>query len=582
VANSLWLPPKNLPGHQSLVDAGYDELTARILVDRGIDTIDKAIDFTDPYLGQIHKPALLPDIIPATALVKQAIKEGWPVRLITDYDVDGQTSGALFCMFLQSEYATAGHSRDLIDCITPNRFSEGYGLNQNHILGASLDGKKLVITFDCGIRSHAEGSLARDLGLHLIITDHHEPDGETIPLADAVVNPKRHDSRYPFRDICGCVIALKLAWAVGGSLRKLMPYFDMAAVATVCDMMPTLDENRAILHYGLQVLNGEAVALDGEDIYPTQLPAFIALLGQKTVLETDIGFKIGPPLNALGRMGDANRGIRFLMETNPTKIQEYMVDIQAENELRKQLQQQVINEVCATIDFDNPPPAIVFCSDFQSLGENADKAEGVVGVAAAKVGEQFHAPTVVLVERRGIAKGSGRAVIPLDLHDALHQINHLLIRWGGHHAAAGLSLKTEHVPALREHLTRVVAGVSQEHRLHQHQVDAVITGQDLIKLRAGYPLLEKLDTLRPFGKGNPEPLLLIHNVRVLSSKSIKDIHLKLQLEAEGVTFECISWRGWQRYIDAGKPEALDVLGTVSLNGWSKALQFTIEDFREKE
>lgn len=574
---TIWSPPKDLPGRQNLV--GHDLLPARIMADRGIDTLMKAEDFLYPYLGQIHKPSLLPDILPATKLIKQAISEGWPVRLITDYDVDGQTSGALFYLFLRDQYRLAGHDPDLIDCFTPNRFSEGYGLNRNHILGAALDSKRLVITFDCGIRSHAEGELANEHGLHLIITDHHEPKGTLIPLADAVINPKRHDSQYPFPDICGCIVALKLAWAIGGSLRKLLPYFDLAAVATVADFMPITDENRTLLYYGMMVLNGEDVVDGNEVIYSGgRRPSLDLLLDGKKILETDIGFKVGPPLNALGRMGDANRGIRFLTESNRDVLKKARQDIDAENALRKVIQQEVVDEICATIDPENPPSAIVYSSNFSRLGANAEKVEGVVGIAATKVGEIFHVPVIVLSEQHGIAKGSGRAIIPLDLHATLEQIDHLLIKWGGHQAAAGMSLKPENVPALREHLERATQQMRQEDLIQKLQVDAVITGRDLA-WRDGYPLLRQLDILRPFGKDNPVPLLLLKEARVVSRKQIKDVHLKLQLEAEGVTFEAIAWREWERYADAGHPELLDILGEAGINDWSGKLQVTVRDWR---
>lgn len=586
VCKAEWAPPQRLPGERELTQAGYHPILAHILAARGITDLDAALDFTDPVvLGMIHKPKDLPDIQPAVKLVQQAIREGWRVRLITDYDVDGQTAGALFLSFLRDEYRQAGHDPRLIDCFTPDRFVEGYGLNENHILMASMDGIELVMTFDCGIRSHAEGDLARQMGIRLIITDHHEPEGDLIPHADAVINPKRHDSQCPFRDICGCVVALKLAWAVKGSLRALLPYFDLAAVATLADRMPMLDENRTIVRIGLAVLNGRPIEVAGEVLYQgPQRPVFALLCDGASVMESDVDFKIAPLINSIGRMGDANRGIQFLLETDPDRLAEMRREIEADNALRKEIQEQVIETVCQSIDPENPPSVIVYCDSFAHLGENVQKVDGVVGIAAAKVGELFHCPAVILVQHGDTARGSARAVIDLDLYAALMQVDDLLTQWGGHQAAAGLSLPVAHVPLLKQHLEQTVAALDSA-RARQLQVDAVV-GESELKWQGSYPILDVLDYLRPFGNGNPEPLLQVNGAIVVNYRAVgkKQNHLKLTLQVGDTRFDATCWRGVQAYEDAGKPCVIDFVGTAHLNVWRgrETLQLIIQDWRPAE
>lgn len=586
---TTWLPPQDHPAVQYLVAAGYDRIVAQALVHRGITTAAAAEVFTEPVLGDIHKAALLPDIAPAVALLKRAIAEGWSLRLITDYDMDGIGSGALFYLFLRDKYRQAGHDPDLIDVFTPNRFSEGYGLNKNHILGAAMDGKKLLMTFDCGIRSHEEGDLAREMGLHLIITDHHEPpeDG-TIPHADAVINPKRHDSLYPFKEICGCVVGLKVAWAIEGSLKALLPYFDLAAVATIADMMPMHDENRAIVKYGMAVLNGEPIMEGDTLIYPggSRRQAFGLLTDFQTIQAEDVGFKIGPPLNALGRMGNANRGVAFLTEEDGEKLLAMKAEIDAENELRKELQNAIVEEICAQFDPEDPPAAIVYCDTFERHGEHAGKVEGIVGIAAGKVGETFGCPAIILAQHGSVAKGSARAITSLDLHHTLAEVAPLLLRWGGHQAAAGLSLKPENVPLLREHLTKAAQTANAGGPGRRLQVDAIITEQHLRTQGANYPIMERFDLLRPFGKDCPQPLLQINGAQAPRYRAIgKDgSHLKLTLRIGTVTLDAVHWRGHDRFVAAGAPECLDLVGRLSLNTWNNrtTLQFMIEDWRPTE
>lgn len=586
MAKAVWLPPRYLPDASALVTAGYHPVAASLLASRGVTTPDVALDFTDPILGMIHKPRDLPDIQQAVGLLKQAIAEGWRVRLITDYDVDGQTAGALFLSFLREEYRLAGHDPELVDCQTPDRFAEGYGLNENHILMAAMDDVDLLMTFDCGIRSHKEGDLARKMGMRLIITDHHEPDGDLIPHADAVINPKRKDSRYPFKGICGCVVALKVAWAIKGSLRALLPYFDLAAVATLADRMPMVDENRAIVRFGLAVLNGEEIVENGRVIHSApRRPAFALLAGEERVSETDIDFKIAPMINSIGRMGDANRGVSFLLETDPVRLEEMRVAIEADNELRKEIQEQVIKTVCEAIG-DANPPAIVYCDSFAHLGKNAPKVDGVVGIAAAKVGELYHCPTIILVKHGNMARGSARAIIDVNLYEALMQVNDLFDQWGGHHAAAGMSLPVQNVPQLREHLERVVTNLDPTITTRRIQVDAVIGEDELKWTGSTYPIIEIVDLLRPFGNDNPEPIFQINGAIVTASRTMgkENNHLKLTLQVGDACFDAICWRGAKAYKEAGCPSVIDFVGTASLNVWKgrSTLQFIIQDWRPTE
>lgn len=578
MARAIWLPP---PAEPTRWPKGLDPLLVRILANRGIVSDEEIDNFLNAYLRQIRKPKDLPDILAARDLLTEAIDEGWPVRIITDYDVDGIMSGALLLLWLRGQYVAKGQDPSVIDCVTPSRFDEGYGLNQNHILNAALDGKKLVITCDCGIRSHAEGDLARELGLRLIITDHHEPDESgIIPHADAVVNPKRHDSQYPFRDICGCMVALKLAWAVGGSLRALLPYFDLVAMATIADMVPLVDENRAAVIIGLDVINECRIPVSrDQDVWFRRRPALQMLFGDEAVSDKDLAWIAIPQLNALGRMGDANRGIRFLTEVNGVRLEEILVleeilaEIKEANGLRQALQRKLIDEVAASIE--GQPSAIVYSSPFKHLGPLREKVEGVLGIVAARIGEKFNCPTVILVEKEdGTARGSARAIIDIDLHKTLSEIDHLLLKWGGHKAAAGLSIRTADVPALREHLQKAVEQLSWEDRMPKLQIDAVLDNRD------PESVLPVLELLAPFGTGNPKPLFLIEKARVRRAGPLRDgsPHLKLDLEFDKYRVDAIGWNSWEAYEKEGCPTVLDLVVEIEPDLYRGGAQLVIRDW----
>lgn len=600
------LRPVNPEWEAALRKAGYPPLAARLLASRGCDSPESAEHFLNPRLTDLYSPFLLKDMDRAVRLLVQALKERWRIRLITDYDVDGQTSGALFWRFLRQVYRHLGlPAEELVDCVTPDRFREGYGLNPERIRQAAADGVRLVITFDCGIKSRDEVALAHALGLRIIVTDHHSiAPGEPLPEADAVINPKRPDCPFPYKGICGVAIAFYLAWgllhALRGNVRSILPSLDFVAVGTVADMMELRDVNRAFVRFGLQLLNGEGLTVDGQWIVPPgwRRRALTALTGRKSpddagVIDTGtIGFQIGPRINALGRVGDANRGIAFLLQDDPEVIAALLPEIESANDLRQRLTDAGVELVRQSIDPGSPPDAIVFSSTFAELGEHAHLMRGVVGIIAGRIGQEFYCPTFVLQEGPdGLAVGSARGILPaFDLFEAMSEVRHLFERFGGHKQAAGLTIRTENLPLLREHISRCVARLSPEERQPEVLLDAEVTAEDLEAehAAAGFPLITLLRQLEPYGIGNPKPLLWLRAARVVEARGVGRTdpkqHLKLRLRPPGsrLVFDAIAWHQYPRYLAENQPEVIDIAFFPEINEYmgQQRLQLVVAEWRQ--
>lgn len=506
-------------------ETGLLEPTARVLVQRGVRTADEASEFVNTPVSALHSPWRIPDMTPAVERVGQAIDSREPILVHGDYDVDGLSATALLTGFLTRLNADVSQ-------YIPHRIEEGYGLGATAIRQAKESGIRLIITVDCGTRDAHAISQARAAGIDVIVTDHHEP-GQDLPPALAVLNPKRHDSAYPFRDLAGVGVAMKLAQALvekrGLPLTSFFRgYLDLVALGTVADVVPVLGENRILVRYGLDCLRHTR---------KTGLRALIRVAGyeNKAIDAFAVGFGLGPRLNAVGRLDTGETALRLLLTQDRTEADDLARQLDAVNYERRQEElrttEQALAQVDDCMDLDRERVVVVSAPDWHP---------GVVGIVASRVRERVYRPAIVLAELEGIAKGSCRSIEGFDISAALDSTRGLLIRHGGHAMAAGLELRLELLDRFRDEINAYARQTMPDELLRPvRMVDGELNPED-VSLR----LCNELARLAPFGTGNPEPVFVCRQARIELLKRVGDgSHLKLRVSGptssmlvEGIAF----------------------------------------------
>lgn len=487
---------------------------ARTLACRGITNQTEIDNFFNPSLGQLHSPYLLPDLDAAVTRLCQALDNEESILVFGDYDVDGLTATAMLVRALK---AMGGQVTGTI----PERLEEGYGLNLPTLESAAEAGFKVVLTVDCGVSALAEAQAARALGLDLIITDHHEP-GPELPEAIAVVDPKRADSQYPFEQLAGVGVAFKLLCALaearGLSCEEVHKGFlDLVALGTVADVVPLLDENRILAHFGLQALQHTSKA---------GLRALLkaADLEGKAISSWDVAFLLAPRLNSAGRIARAETALQLLLTGKPDRAQELANSLCELNETRKLKQNEILREVWsqADVEVNVEDRRILILS---GLGWNP----GIIGIVASQLVQQYRRPAILISidEETGLARGSARSTPDFNLFEALQDCQELLEQFGGHSRAAGLTVKVENLEALK---TRLVS-LAWERLLPEHieawlNVDAELSADEF-----NCCFRQELGQLAPFGEANEEPVWVTRGMEVLDCYTVgrDNAHLKLVL-----------------------------------------------------
>ncbi|NLM68800.1 MAG: single-stranded-DNA-specific exonuclease RecJ [Firmicutes bacterium] len=501
------------------------EVTAKILIDRGISSIEAAQQFLYPDLKQLHSPLLLPDMDKAVRRIAEALADQESITIYGDYDVDGQTSVVLLLEVLRSLVPDP----ELVQYYIPNRMDEGYGLHQDALKEISA-ASSLVITVDCGITACAEAEFAKNLGLDLIITDHHEPKSE-LPQAAAVINPKRSDSRYPFSELAGVGVAYKLVQALGEYYdRDFSQYLDLVALGTVSDLVPLVDENRIFVKFGLKQL---------ELTERLGLAALIRICNLKAPYKAaDLGFKLGPRLNAVGRMGESARGVELLLSRDRLQAQKLAETLDYENRVRQETEAEIFEEAVAMIEANN------WKQDAVIVVAKEDWHPGVIGIVASRIVDRYYRPTIVISLSDGVGKGSARSISGFNLYNGLRQVSDLLVQFGGHEMAAGLTVQAERISELRARLNEIAASSLQpEDLIPKVRIDYQLNIKDI-----NHQLLREFELLEPFGMGNPTPVLQISG-SVLSTKPIgidRD-HLRCIIQDhEGEVMEAVGFGMYQK------------------------------------
>ena len=547
---------------------GLSPLLGSLLLKRGISTESAAIRFFRPQLADLINPFLMKDMDVAVDRLNDAMGRKERILVYGDYDVDGCTAVALVYKFLQQFYSN-------IDYYIPDRYDEGYGLSKKGIEYAQETGVKLVIILDCGIKAVEQIAYAKELGIDFIICDHHVPD-EEVPPAVAILNPKRPDDTYPFKDLCGCGVGFKFMQAFaknnGIPFSRLIPLMDFCAVSIAADLVSVVEENRILAYHGLKQLNQNP---------SVGLKAIIDICGLtgRDISMSDIMFKIGPRINASGRMENGKQTVDLLVERDLHRAQREARLIDEYNDQRKDIDKQMTeeaNSIVEKLESQKHQPAIVL------YDENWKK--GVIGIVASRVTEMYFRPTVVLTRDGDLATGSARSVAGFDVYSAIKHCRDLLLNFGGHTYAAGLTLKWEDVREFRQRFHQFV-----ENNIHIEQtepsldIDAKIDFKDINK-----HLYNDLRRFAPFGPGNQKPVFYTENVYDFGTSKVvgrEQEHIKLELVdsksshvVNGIAF---GQSAAARYIKSKR--SFDIAFTIEENIFKRnQVQLQIEDIRPTE
>jgi single-stranded-DNA-specific exonuclease len=505
-------------------------IVARVLCLRGHHDPDAAARFLKPTLSHLHDPLLLADMLPAVERTLAALARRERIAIHGDYDVDGITSTVILRRALELLGADVIH-------FIPERLRDGYGLQPETIERLHAEGARLVISVDCGIRGIDAARRARDLGLDLIVTDHHEPGAE-LPPALAVINPKRHDCRYPDKNLAGVGVALKFVQALCTRCdrEKWMPAFvKVAAIGTLADIVPLVGENRVIAKLGLEMLS------KGPHKVGLRALLDVAGLEGRTIESSHVAFAIAPRVNAAGRMSTPDIAARLLLAsdvTMATEVKALAEQLDAENTRRQQEEAAIATAARRIVETD---PDVGAQTVLVVAGD--DWHRGVIGIVASKLVEAFHRPAVVLSLGDGIAHGSCRSIPGFDMLEALESCAPLFMRFGGHHQAAGLTMEAGRVKELRAAINRHAdTRLGPDDLRPRLRIDAAVSFRGL-----NGDLAYQVTELAPFGAGNPRPLFAAAGVEIIDGpRALKERHLKMTLRQDGRTFRAVAWRAIER------------------------------------
>lgn len=550
-------------------DLGVTSLTARLLVNRGLTTSEEAYRFLHPDYSHLPDPLLLPDAEPAVERLKQALQKREKIFVHGDYDGDGITSAALWFRLLETLGAD-------VQVHVPHRRRDGYDIRSDFVQKAKAEGIGLIVTTDCGIQRCDEVEEAREAGIDVVITDHHEP-GPALPRAAAVVNPHRKDSIYPFPSLAGVGVAFRLGEALVRGLGQSVSgyrraYSDLAAIGTVTDIMPLLGDNRVIVREGLQTLAA------------TKKPGLQALfrtagIAGKPLTAESIAFQLGPRLNAIGRVDDARLALDLLLTRDTGKAQELAERLECANNERKVEQSRIYEEAKALAS--RLDPSETYCIVLHEENWHG----GVIGIVASKIVEWSGRPTVLIAlnTETGEGRGSARSILPFDMLEAITACGTHLAEFGGHSHAAGMSIPRENCAAFAEAMNRY----AQAHLTEEDLVPVLAPEVEIETTQVTLRLLEELAMFEPWGNANREPLFISRNAQVKETKRMgaQQQHLKLLTEWDGIRApDCVFWGAGDLAEHLHPGDHYDLCYRPQTNVWNgrTSVQFRLEDLRPSD
>ena len=543
---------------------------ARLLVQRGIKTFNEAKSFFRPRLSDLHDPFLMKDMDKAVERLQQAISNQEKVIVYGDYDVDGTTSVAMMYSFLKPRIEN-------IEYYIPDRYSEGYGISPKSIDYAVENGYTLIVALDCGIKAVEKIAKAKERGLDFIICDHHNPD-DIVPPAVAVLDPKQVDCNYPYKELSGCGVGFKLCQAYcqkhNLDQEEIYDLMDLLAVSIASDIVPITGENRVLAYYGLKKLNfNPGIGL--------QTIINLAGITGTEITISDIVFKIGPRLNASGRIEHGKKSVQILVSQDEDKSDLLGEQIDSYNEIRKTLDRDITQEALDMIDASEELKSQNSCVLY-----NRDWHKGVVGIVASRVTEHYYRPSIILTESNGLATGSARSVKDFDLYEAIGQCSDLLESYGGHMYAAGLTMKIENIPEFKRRFEEIVTKqITDKQQIQTIEIDAKIPLSEITP--RFYRILKQF---APFGPHNMAPVFFTEDVFDAGTSRLvgkNEEHLKLDLVEPDVNsgiFAGIAFNQSDAYdlITSGLP--FDVCYSITENEYrgKKNLQLFIKDIKKRE
>lgn len=547
-----------------------DRIVAELLLQRGINTFEDAEAFFRPNLKQLHDPFLMKDMKEAVERVNLAISKNEKILLFGDYDVDGTTAVALLYSVLKEYHKN-------LDYYIPDRYTEGYGVSFQGIDFAANNGFSLIISLDCGIRSVDHVEYAKKKGIDFIVCDHHNP-GEQLPDC-LVLDPKRVDCDYPYKELSGCGVGFKLLQGLTSennwSLPDLFKQLDLLALSIGADIVPVTGENRILCFHGMQQLNNQPRKAFQE--------LLIVAKREFPVTLTDVVFTIAPRINAAGRLRSGKHAVELMITDNVDEIRRIAREIDEDNKERRQLDQLITTEALEMIEsdngFDTRKSTVVFKKDWH---------KGVVGIVASRLIERHFRPTIVLTESNGKATGSARTVNNFDIHAALVQCEHLLEQFGGHTHAAGMTMTLENVPLFQAQFDKIVhETIKLEDETPEQEVDLELQFDEIFTAgenRMKVPRLKRiLEQFEPFGPGNMKPVFMTKNVFSTDVRLLKDAHLKISMAQpeNDVIIDGIGFNLADKMDDVAAGIPFDVVFTLETNKWNnkETLQLNIKDIR---
>ncbi len=538
----------------------------KIMVKRGIDTFEKAKKYFRPGLSHLHDPFLMKDMDKAVERIFSAVDKKEKILVFGDYDVDGTTSVACMFHFLQKISQPQN-----IEFYIPHRYREGYGISKMGIDYAKENNFSLIISLDCGIKSIDLIAYAKTLNIDFIVCDHHLPD-EDLPAAIAILNPKQKDCNYPFKELCGCGVGFKLITAL--ALKLSLPdddylvYLDLVATAIAADIVPITDENRVMAFFGLKKMNEKPSA---------GIKALIQLSKvEKKFSINNVVFIIAPRVNAAGRMDDAKKAVQMFVEQDFEEALKYAEMLQSDNIDRKDADTTITEEALAIIDGDE-----ILMNRKSTVLYRPHWHKGVVGIVASRLIEKYYRPTVVLTKSGDVVAGSARSVAGFNLYEAIHACREHLMGYGGHFAAAGMTMKPESVEAFSLLFEHTVESLIAPHLLiPEIIIDTEVEFKNLTK--SFYNILTQME---PFGPENMRPVFITKNVTDTSySKIVKEQHIRFVVKKDGIVFTGIGFNMAEKFYLLQMNKPLDIIYTLDENEWNgeTVLQLKVIDIRITE
>ncbi|MBS3773582.1 MAG: single-stranded-DNA-specific exonuclease RecJ [Bacteroidales bacterium] len=549
-----------------------NDLLATLLVQRGIKTFDQAKSFFRPRLESLYDPFRMEDMNLAIERIEKAIQSNQRILIYGDYDVDGTTSVAMVYSFLSKFYSN-------LDYYIPDRYAEGYGVSYKGINYAAHDNVSLIIALDCGIKAVEKIDYANSLNIDFIICDHHTPE-KNLPNAVAVLDPKRKDCAYPFKELSGCGVGFKMLQAFSRTnhidAEYLYTFLDLVAVSIASDIVPIIDENRIMTFFGLKQLNNNP---------RTGLKAIIDVsgLGDKhhQIVVEDIVFRIGPRINATGRLESGKNAVDLLITSNKKKADNMAKKVNSCNDERKNIDrnitQHAIKMISSEPGFQEKKSTVLYNSSWH---------KGVVGIVASRMIEIYYRPTIILTASNGLATGSARSVPGFDIYEALNECSDLIENFGGHTYAAGLTIEIENINKFKQRFERIVEqNLTEEQLIPQLNIDSEIEFSNITE--RFYKILKQF---QPFGPQNLAPLFVARDVKDTGEARLvgpNKEHMKLSLVQKnnpGKLFPGIAFQQADHYSDIHKGKPFDICFSVEENNFrgNRTLQLNIKDIKIKK